>query len=261
MRGLLRMFDHTKMIVLLSLTAGLYTSLLIPFKALVIIPGYVELRPAGTIPVVCSLFFGPAAAWGAAFGNLIGDFFGMLGVGSLFGMLGNFIYGYIPYRVWLQGKEASLTLKTARDWARYVVAVSAAALGCGVTIAWGLDVCGLVPFVAAANMIVLNNLVFCLILGPVIIKLLLPRLQAWGLLYQRIMGSNVGPAPRALHLVGLLLIYAGCLMALGYANLKFFTGSTFLDHALTVPILGHTFSLHAGITPGALLLFVGCILI
>jgi energy-coupling factor transport system substrate-specific component len=49
---------------------------------------------------VFSILFGPAAAWGSAFGNLIGDFFGTLGLGSIFGFVGNFLYAYIPYRLW-----------------------------------------------------------------------------------------------------------------------------------------------------------------
>jgi ABC-type dipeptide/oligopeptide/nickel transport system ATPase component len=48
------------------------------FKGIPLIPGHTELRPANVIPVVSALLFGPAEAWGGAFGNLIGDFFGTL---------------------------------------------------------------------------------------------------------------------------------------------------------------------------------------
>ena len=40
------------------------------------------------------------AALYAAFGNLIGDFFGTLTLGCLFGFIGNFLYAYVPYRAW-----------------------------------------------------------------------------------------------------------------------------------------------------------------
>ena len=40
------------------------------------------------------------AAWGAAIGNVIGDFFGGIGPGDLFGFFGNFLYGTVPYKVW-----------------------------------------------------------------------------------------------------------------------------------------------------------------
>ncbi|MEK6619131.1 MAG: QueT transporter family protein, partial [Nitrospirota bacterium] len=82
-------------------TAAVYAAILIPFKiGIPLIPGFVELRPANALPIVASLLFGPVAAWGAGIGNLIGDCFGTLGPGSLFGFLGNFCYGYVPYLLW-----------------------------------------------------------------------------------------------------------------------------------------------------------------
>src|SRR5438445_723265 len=87
--GLLEVWRDTRQLVLAAQVAAIYAAVLIPFKVgIPIIPGFVELRPANAIPVVASLLFGPAAAWGAAFGNLIGDLFGTLGPGSLFGLLG-----------------------------------------------------------------------------------------------------------------------------------------------------------------------------
>ena len=94
------MWGKTKMVVLVALCAGLYAALLIPFKGFVLIPGVTEFRPASALPVVMGLLFGPAGAWGSAIGNLIGDFFGSLGVGSLFGFFGNFIFAYVPYKIW-----------------------------------------------------------------------------------------------------------------------------------------------------------------
>jgi energy-coupling factor transport system substrate-specific component len=97
------LWRHTRMVVLVALIAGLYAAILIPFKAIPIIPGFTEMRPANVVPVVCSLLFGPAAAWGSAFGNLIGDVFGgTFGLGSIPGFFGNFLYGYLPYKVFEQ---------------------------------------------------------------------------------------------------------------------------------------------------------------
>ena len=100
MREVITMWRHTKMVVLVALTAGVYAAILVPLKAIPLIPGVTEIRPANVIPVVFSLLFGPAAAWGAAFGNLIGDFFGTLGLGSIFGFVGNFFYGLVAYKLW-----------------------------------------------------------------------------------------------------------------------------------------------------------------
>jgi len=102
MRDVITMWRHTRMVVLVALIAAVYAAVLIPFKVAVpIAPGFTEFRPANVIPIVCSLLFGPAAAWGAAIGNLIGDAFGgTLGPGSFFGFIGNFFYGFLPYKLW-----------------------------------------------------------------------------------------------------------------------------------------------------------------
>src|SRR5438445_5132350 len=100
MRELRDMWLDTRMVVFTAISAALYAAILIPFKVLPIIPGVTELRPANAVPVICSFLFGPAAAWGAAIGNLIGDFFGGIGPGDFFGFIANFFYGLAPYNVW-----------------------------------------------------------------------------------------------------------------------------------------------------------------
>src|SRR5205085_9659630 len=96
MAELFRMWSNTRMVVLTAICAALYAAVLIPFKVVPLIPGITEFRPANAVPVVCSFLFGPAAAWGSAFGNLIGDFFGGLGPGDLFGFVPNLFYGLLP---------------------------------------------------------------------------------------------------------------------------------------------------------------------
>ena len=63
------MWRSTRMVVLTAVSAALYASILIPFKVVPLVPGVTELRPASAVPVVISFLFGPAGAWGAAFGN------------------------------------------------------------------------------------------------------------------------------------------------------------------------------------------------
>src|SRR2546425_12677410 len=100
MRELTSMWRNTRMVVLSAIAASLYAGVLVPFKVIPLIPGVTELRPANAIPIVCSFLFGPAAAWGAAIGNMIGDFFGGIGPGDFFGFWANLMYGYVPYKVW-----------------------------------------------------------------------------------------------------------------------------------------------------------------
>ncbi len=83
MHELRAMWRNTRMIVLCAISAALYAAILVPFKVVPLIPGVTELRPANAIPVVCSFLFGPAAAWGSAIGNMIGDFFGGVSPGDI----------------------------------------------------------------------------------------------------------------------------------------------------------------------------------
>ncbi|MBM3474859.1 MAG: ATP-binding cassette domain-containing protein, partial [Armatimonadetes bacterium] len=139
-------------------------------------------RPANAIPPVLSLLFGPAAAWGCAIGNLIGDFFGSIGPGSAFGFVGNFLLGYLPYRLWkawaprwrATGSLAQLPLL----W--LVTIISSAA--CSLVISGGVDWLGQVPFPILFPLITLNNAVMGVVIGPILLALMYPRAARWGLL-------------------------------------------------------------------------------
>ncbi len=101
MKDIVFMWSKPRMVVLTAVCAAVYVAAMLPFKWMVIIPGLAEVRPATAFPIVFSLLFGPAGAWGSAFGNLAGDMLGgMFGIGSIFGFIGNFAYGYLPYKLW-----------------------------------------------------------------------------------------------------------------------------------------------------------------
>jgi len=219
MKELLSIWKYTRMIVLVAVCAAVYAAVLIPFKiAVPLIPGFTEIRPANALPIVFSLLFGPAAAWGAAFGNLIGDFFGTLGLGSLFGMIGNFLYGYVPYRIWRQISSEPPSLNTGKQMIKLVLIALLASGACGLTIGWGVDLLGFVPFAALGNIIVLNNFVIAAILSPLVMRILYTRVERWGLLYQDTMEAedrSEGIAPR----LGLMLLIVGVLGGLILGNI------------------------------------------
>jgi len=184
----------TRLIVLTAQIAAIYAAILIPFKAgIPIIPGFVELRPANAIPIVASLLFGPAAAWGAGIGNIIGDCFGTLGPASVFGFLGNFIFGYLPYLMW--GHLGWLSsgrppvVKSWRQGLEFGVVCLVASAACAGMIGWGVEWLGLLPFAILAPAIFFNNIVMGLVLGPPLLGFLYPRVQRWRLRYQDIYPS------------------------------------------------------------------------
>ena len=178
----------TRLLVLSAQIAAIYAAVLIPFKVgIPIIPGFVELRPANVIPIVSSLLFGPAAAWGAGIGNVIGDCFGTLGPASLFGFLGNFLYGYVPYLLWghlgwlSSGREPMM--RSWRQGVEYVIVCACASMVCAATIGWGVELLGLLPFWLLFPAIFLNNLVMATLLGPPLLLFLYPRVKQWNLYY------------------------------------------------------------------------------
>ena len=184
----------TRLIVLTAQIAAIYAAILIPFKAgIPIIPGFVELRPANAIPLVASLLFGPAAAWGAGIGNIIGDCFGTLGPASVFGFLGNFLFGYLPYLMWGNlGWLSSGQPPVVQSWRQgleYGLVCVVASGACAGIIGWGVELLGLLPFVVLAPAIFFNNIVMGFLLGPPLLRFLYPRVQRWHLRYEDIRPS------------------------------------------------------------------------
>jgi uncharacterized membrane protein len=149
------MWRNTRMVVLCAISAALYAAVLVPFKVVPLIPGVTELRPANAIPIVCSFLFGPAAAWGSAIGNMIGDFFGGVGPGDIFGFFANLFYGYIPYKAWaLIARGQSPISRSPRNLAKYVAVCLAASVLCADLVGWGDNLLGFRPFSILGNVIV-----------------------------------------------------------------------------------------------------------
>lgn len=175
------------MVVLTAISASLYAAILIPFKVLPIIPGVTEFRPANAVPVVCSFLFGPAGAWGAAIGNVIGDFFGGIGPGDLFGFTGNFLYGVIPYKVWEAITDSDPVPHTVGMWIAFVATVLLASAVCALSVGWGINLLGFVPFAVLGNIILVNNFLVAVVLAPFLLAVIYPRVKRAQLLYRDIM--------------------------------------------------------------------------
>jgi len=205
------MWRNTRLVVFTAVTASLYAAILIPFKVLPLIPGITEFRPANAIPVVCSFLFGPAAAFGSAIGNLIGDLFAGLGPGDLFGFGGNFLYGLIPYRAWRAITERDPLPESPGGWVLLVAILFVAAAGCALVVGWGLNLLGFVPFPVLGNVVLWNNFLVAATLGPLLLRLLYPRVRAGELRYRDL----VPPPPRRPAAARWLLLAAGTCFILG----------------------------------------------
>ena len=188
MSDLRLMWRNTRMVVLCAISAALYAAVLVPFKVVPLIPGVTELRPANAIPVVCSFLFGPAAAWGSAIGNMIGDFFGGVWPGDIFGFFANLAYGYIPYKVWdVIARGESPVWRSPLVIFKYVVACLAASVLCADLVGWADNLLVLRPFAMLGNVIIFNNMISALVLSPFILAAVYPRVQKGRMLYTDVM--------------------------------------------------------------------------
>jgi energy-coupling factor transport system substrate-specific component len=212
MKEVFTMWRHTQLVVLVALSAAIYAAVLIPFKGFPIVPGYIELRPANAFPVVFGLLFGPAGAWGAAIGNLIGDFFGTLTLGSVGGFVGNFFLAYLPYKMWGAYFRSDENIETNVDSSKklgvYILVTILASVVCALIISWWVALLGFIPFQAALPLIVFNNAIMAGVLGPLLLLALYPRVKQWGLLWTEIMEPEEVSASR-LQKVGNVLVWVG----------------------------------------------------
>ena len=232
MKEVITMWKNTRMIILVALSAAIYAAFLIVFKGgIPIVPGITEVRPANVFPPVFSLLFGPAGAWGSAIGNLIGDLFGgTLGIGSIFGFVGNFFLGFIPYKMWgsvfgLTSDDVSPTTNSAKKIAAFEIVALVASAACGIIIAWYLDIAAIVPFAFLSVTITINNFAAAVVLGPILLSLLYPRVKRWGLVWTDIMDVEEVAVGKARNLGSILMIVGaigglvvGLLVAAGVAG-------------------------------------------
>ncbi|HSN93814.1 MAG TPA: QueT transporter family protein [Anaerolineaceae bacterium] len=241
MKEVFSMWKYTRMIILVALSAAIYAAFLIVFKAgIPIVPGITEVRPANVFPPVFSLLFGPAGAWGAAIGNFIGDLFGgTLGIGSIFGFVGNFFLGFIPYKLFgsvfglVPANDMSQRTNSGKKLLAFEIVALVASAACGIMIAWYLDLAKIVPFAFLGITITLNNFAAAVVLGPILLTLLYPRVKRWGLVWTDIMkkedvargfGKGLGGILMIIGALGGLII--GVLVATGVSGqtLLGFTG-------------------------------------
>ena len=262
MREIVTMWKYTKMVVLTALTAGIFAAILIPMKGIPIIPGSTELRPAAVIPVVFGILFGPAGAWGSAFGNLIGDFFGTLGIGSIFGFVGNFFFSLVAYKVYTPGKDDFKNMTEnkkpkPREFIKFASIGLLSSSVCAEIIAWGLELVGLMPFSWLGSIIFVNNFIMNALIGPFILIFLYPRIKKWDLLWLDIMEKNdlpSSPSPR----LGKTLIWIGGIGGLvsGILISTGIYGASLLGTAGGT--VGHMVTL--AVTPFLIVLLAGCFL-
>lgn len=189
MLDLVAMWKSPKMISLMLLTALLYPASLYPLQGFTAFGGYADFGRMGVgIPVAFSFLFGPAAAWGAAIGNVIGDIIIFhVDVSSFFGFAGNLLISYVPYKLWRAITAEKPDMKSIKKFSLFVSVVVAACMICGITIGWGLYWLGFTPFMPTAAIITLTNMLWAITIGAVILALSYNYVRKHKLLYTDIL--------------------------------------------------------------------------
>ncbi len=148
--------------------------LTLPFHYLFQIISVSELRPGSALPPVFGLMFGPWGAAGAALGNLASDIIiGYPPEVCIIGFFAQFLYGYIPYKLWYTWNMGELTtprLNTVKNLAKYVVIISLNAWIMALLLGFLLENVGISNLPSFSTLLFAsNNFDFCIILGTLII--------------------------------------------------------------------------------------------
>ena len=100
----------------------------IPFKVMVLVEGFTEVRPVNAVPPIAGLICGPIGALACGLGNLIADLFGSFNLTSVLGFFGNAAAAYLPYRLWHIYSDEAPNLHKNKNILKYSLVCLSAAL-------------------------------------------------------------------------------------------------------------------------------------
>ncbi len=213
MRSAIYMWKNTRMIALCATCAAIYAATLLAFKtAFPLIPGITEVRVANVFPMTLGFLFGPAAAWGLAIGNVIGDIFGgTLGPGSIAGFFGNFLLGYLPYTMWtnffpFSPRSYVWDRKKFFHWVTFILINFVSSASCAILISTFLDFLGLVPYPILSKIITINDFIGGLISAFLLITVYETVKGHLGLMWIDVMDFENGPKIRLKSVLGCYIL-------------------------------------------------------
>lgn len=187
MFDVIAVWKNPKMITYVVFTAIVYPAVMYPFLQYSFFGANADyLRIGVSIPIAFSMLFGPAAAWGAAIGNVIYDAFtNSLNAASYFGFIGNFLLGYIPYKLWTTITNQKPDLRSVKKVGLFMGLAALACILCGLVIGWGLYYLwpASCPFVMTSATIFASDALWAILLGPVILALTYGIVSKHKLLY------------------------------------------------------------------------------
>jgi energy-coupling factor transport system substrate-specific component len=165
MKAAFTMWKNTRMIILAVVCAAIYGGgravLMIDFPFLA--PEVMGMGAANLLPMLFGLLFGPAGAWGAAIGHLIGDL-GALTWKSLFDFVGIFLLGYLPYTMWTTLKpiadgQREPAVRKWRSWTLYILIALISSVASSVVVTTWLEMLGVVPYTVLLVILIIVSVI------------------------------------------------------------------------------------------------------
>ena len=144
----------------------------LPFKVMIMIPGFTDIRPVTCLQPIFGLFFGQTGALAFAVGNLISDVLSnSLQWSCIAGFIANYLYVVMIYKLWHIIRKKAFTLRDSRDFLAYIVIIFISAMVLTAIISLGVyAIQPEVDLVTLIGTIFCNNTIFPIVLGaPIMI--------------------------------------------------------------------------------------------
>ena len=148
---------------------------------------------------------------------------GTIGPGSLFGLPGNFFYGYIPYRVVRAFGANSSNLITPKKIPIFIFVVLLASAVCATLISTGVTYIG-VPFDLVEHTILLNNTLMSFVLAPFLVRGLDGRVRKMKLNYEQLLDAEQFSKP-LLGIFRSIILFALCIVIYVFMMFPMATGN------------------------------------
>jgi len=211
-RSLVMMWKYPRMVAWFLIVTALYLLGRLAFAKAQVIPYFIEFQPYIVIVPLAGAFWGPAGVWGALAGSLIGDaLLAMWGPLTFFRGAGLFLFALSAQRLWSCFRRDEVIMP---EWTQAVRFMTVALPGCFISAswpAWGAEWLKIYPFPYFGSLIVLNHVVFCTLLGPVLYgfaaREIVPHVGTW---YDVMADGGVG---EGLSGAGALVVFASGLGA------------------------------------------------
>lgn len=164
-------------ISILGICAIIFILLAIPFHYFFPIFQVSELRPASALPPVFGMMFGPWGALGVAIGNLIADIIaGRPPKVFLIGFIAQFLYAYIPYKLWytlrINKDSTKPRINNVENLVKFVIIILISATLMSILLGTFLEALNINNISSSTTLIFeFNNFDFSMILGILIITL------------------------------------------------------------------------------------------